>query len=124
MTTKKPWKPYDVEQAKVEILAEAVRRQECAKDAIDEVALAAVKRLEEQAKTFAQLPKDVGSLFVESSAVMIGAFEPSPFPYFDSPIISDILVHGSFGQHTVVCRANVSVPKKKHRVLVFFVLEE
>lgn len=122
MTSKKPWKPYDVEQAKADILAEAARRLEVTKDAINEAAINALKRLEEEAKTFAQMPKDVGSLFSEASAVMIGAYMPA----YDREVeIGDLVgfTRGD-GQFVLAKDMHVKVPAKKHRVLVFFIPEE
>lgn len=119
----KPWKPYDVEQAKAEILAEAARRTEYAREAIDDVAHAAVALLEAQAQTFAKLPRDTGSLFGESSAVMIGALEPHP--HVDGDLqVRDILALTNYNQHSVTHNAQVTLPRKKHRVLVFFIPED
>lgn len=71
MTTKKTWKPYDVEQAKVEILAEGDRLVEELTRRVERKADEAIKRLEEQAQTFAQLSRNAADLFAQAEHIAI-----------------------------------------------------
>lgn len=64
-------KPYDVEQAKADVNRTAAEALDRLGAAIEGARIAAIEKLEVQASAFAELPRDVGSLFTSAAFVAI-----------------------------------------------------
>lgn len=125
MTSKtKPWKPYDVEQAKAAVQDEAMQAKDVACERIERAVDASIKKLETEAATFKNLPPDSASLFTEAEHVMIEELDLRQFAKnLPTPIRLRCLemVTNYQGIRIGVFREpGVELPSKKFRVLTFF----
>jgi hypothetical protein len=118
-------KPYDVEQAKEEILAAAKSAQIGSDVTIGTATNEAIRKLEVQARAFADLPRDLSSLFKDASFVEIGEIDPKTWrisPEVDQLSVSlggPIIIYGR--QIMIGSGKERMIPNKKHRILVFMI---
>jgi len=115
-------KPYDVEQAKADVEAKAKDATAMARQMIEEERVAAIKRLEVQAATFAEMPKGVADLMRGASHVWIEEIVG------DGGIVAGVEFQNVWIIHTNGARTNlgrydkrIDLPNKKHRMIAFFV---
>jgi hypothetical protein len=128
--TKKPWKPYDVEQAKAEIKAECDRLANSTMLNMAQATDIAVARLETEAAAFKSMPPDVASLFTASDHVSISEID---FGHYlnqlthskDVELFEVVARFQNFGDVRLVYPVNngrgPKLTAKKYRVLTFFV---
>ena len=116
-------KPYDLEQAKKAVASatEGMIRQ--AADVIKQVGEERARVLEVQASAFAELPRDLSSLFRDASAVVIDEID-----FSNGPAKLQAVDIRTDHDHRQINRARGyfdeglgELPAKKHRVLVFFI---
>lgn len=117
-------KPYDVEEAKREVEKEKTIAINHATAAIDDAARRAITQLEVQARTFAALPKDLGTLYRDASNAIFAEidlaamFPPGHTFHRSVQAQLDVRIDGySPRMNTLVA----TVPAKKHRMIIFFV---
>lgn len=120
-----PWKPYDVEQAKKDVVQRGAEAIDSARNAINAATEAAVEKLVLQAKTFAQMPPDVGTLFEASSHVLVEEITPRSLPLGDGsrPPLTIDMVAGVIENGAMTNRINprmIELPPKRHRLVAFF----
>ncbi len=114
-------KPYDVDQAVKDVNSSARRVLEQAGAAIEGARLEAVRSLEVQARAFADMPRDLATLFKGATYVAIEEIVP------DRGVLDfhGIDLRTSGGPRTIYPRGfpgeKVELPAKKHRVIVFFI---
>lgn len=117
-------KPYDVEAAKREVIEAGERIASTLQARVAQATEEAIAKLEIQARTFADLPKDLGTLYRDASNAifaeidLLGMFPPG-YSFHASPQVQlDVRIDGySPRMNTLVA----TIPAKKHRMIVFFV---
>jgi hypothetical protein len=113
-------KPYDVEEARTDLKNACLEAEGRARLAIIQAAEEAIKRLEIQARAFADLPRDLPSLFMEASHVEIAELDPKAegFETRDHmPVNFGVRLYG----RPMLRTKELRLPFRKHRVLVFMI---
>jgi hypothetical protein len=109
-------KPYDLEQAKVEIREQAKRQAGQVVTHVEHMAKEAIKKLELQAETFKSIPSDVSALYKDASAVVIHEFN-SPWENTGTYSI-DLYANSGPGMQNIHSARDV---KGKVRMIAFFI---
>lgn len=125
----KPWKPYDVEQAKADIMAEGDHLATQLTNRVNRATDEAVKRLETEAATFAKMPADVASLFTSAQHVAVDTLDLTDMVRDGKAVelrSAELYFHNAGQRRLFDARGGYGpvLPPKKYSVLTFFIPEE